>query len=94
MTVVVVTHELESAFKIADRNHCNGQGQSLGCRRCPKKFETATEPRVQQFLEPGADPTKTAGSYCERLFDETGDDLDTVPDLNCFWKSRAGAFRW
>ncbi|MGC9194597.1 MAG: ABC transporter ATP-binding protein [Syntrophobacteraceae bacterium] len=67
MTVVAVTHELESAFKIADRIVVMDQGRVLAAGG-PEEIKNSSNPRVQQFLNREADPYKMhMESYHQRL---------------------------
>ena len=50
MTVLVVTHALDSAFRIADRVAMLYQG-SLVAVGTPAQFKASTHPRVRQFVE-------------------------------------------
>jgi phospholipid/cholesterol/gamma-HCH transport system ATP-binding protein len=50
MTVLVVTHALDSAFRIADRVAMIHQG-SLIAVGTPEEFKASTNPRVRQFVE-------------------------------------------
>lgn len=50
MTVLVVTHALDSAFRIADRVAMLYQG-SLIAVGTPAEFKAASHPRVRQFVE-------------------------------------------
>jgi phospholipid/cholesterol/gamma-HCH transport system ATP-binding protein len=50
MTVLVVTHALDSAFRIADRVAMIHQG-SLIAVGSPQEFKASTQPRVRQFVE-------------------------------------------
>ena len=50
MTIVVVTHELESAFRIADQMIVMDQGRIL-VKGTPEAIRKSTDPRVQQFLQ-------------------------------------------
>jgi phospholipid/cholesterol/gamma-HCH transport system ATP-binding protein len=50
MTVVVVTHELASAFLIADRMVLIDKGNILAIGT-PGEFRASTQPRVRQFLD-------------------------------------------
>jgi phospholipid/cholesterol/gamma-HCH transport system ATP-binding protein len=50
MTVLVVTHALDSAFRIADRLAMIHQG-SLIAVGTPEEFKASTHPRVRQFVE-------------------------------------------
>ncbi len=72
MTVVVVTHELASAFKIADRIVVIDEGKILAAGN-PEEVRTSTDARVQQFLNREADAYKKhMDSYYERLLDAAG----------------------
>jgi phospholipid/cholesterol/gamma-HCH transport system ATP-binding protein len=72
MTVVVVTHELESAFKIADRMVVMDQGKILASGS-PEEIRNSTDQRVRQFLSREADPHSVLlDSYYECLFEHTG----------------------
>jgi len=63
MTVVVVTHELESAFKIADRMVVMDNGRVLAAGR-PEEIRKSTDERVRQFLRRDPDTLKVrADSY-------------------------------
>ena len=55
MTMVVVTHELASAFQIADRMVLVDRGQivAMGSR---EELRTSTHPRVRQFLDRVPEP--------------------------------------
>ncbi len=50
MTMVVVTHEMASAFRIADRVAFLYQG-SLIAVESKQDFQTSTDPRIRQFLD-------------------------------------------
>jgi phospholipid/cholesterol/gamma-HCH transport system ATP-binding protein len=72
MTVVVVTHELVSAFKIADRIVVIDEGKILAAGN-PEQVRTSADARVQQFLNREADAYKKhIDSYYERLIDGIG----------------------
>lgn len=67
MTIVVVTHELESAFKIADRIVVMDAGRVLAAGD-PEEIRNSTDPRVHQFLSRKADSYKMhMEAYYERL---------------------------
>ena len=67
MTIVVVTHELESAFKIADRIVVMDVGRVLASGT-PEEIRNCEDPRVQQFLSRRADSYKMhMEAYYERL---------------------------
>jgi len=60
MTVIVVTHEMPSAFRIADRIAMlyNGRFTSIGCK---DEIKASQNPRVRQFLDRiPEDMTKTS----------------------------------
>ena len=72
MTVLVVTHELESAFKIADRVVVMDKGTVMAAGS-PEEIRNGKDPRVVQFLNREADPNKIRSeSYYERLLGGTG----------------------
>jgi len=54
MTIVVVTHELESAFHIADQIIVMDQGRVLALGS-PEEIRSSRDERVQQFLSREAD---------------------------------------
>jgi phospholipid/cholesterol/gamma-HCH transport system ATP-binding protein len=71
MTVVVVTHEMASAFKIADRMAMLYKGSmvEVGTK---KQFESSPLPRVRQFLDRIPDKiadTATMDQYFQRYLD-------------------------
>lgn len=55
MTIIVVTHELASAFLIADRMLLIDKGNVLAMGT-PDEMHASTQPRVRQFLERIAEP--------------------------------------
>jgi phospholipid/cholesterol/gamma-HCH transport system ATP-binding protein len=67
VTIVVVTHELASAFLIADRIIVLDAGQIIAAVP-PDELRKSTHPRIQQFLNRVADT-------------ETGDDVDHLRQL-------------
>lgn len=70
MTVVVVTHELESAFKIADRIIMIDSGRVMASG-VPDEIRNSTDKRVRQFLNREADPHQiNTDSYYESLKDK------------------------
>ena len=72
MTAVVVTHELESAFMIADRMVVMDQGRILAAGS-PEEIRNNADGRVRQFLNREADPYRVGlDSYYERLFERKG----------------------
>jgi phospholipid/cholesterol/gamma-HCH transport system ATP-binding protein len=50
MTIVVVTHEMTSAFRIADRVAFLYQGSLIAVAE-KTKFQASTDPRIRQFLD-------------------------------------------
>lgn len=67
MTIIVVTHELESAFRIADRLVVMDRGHLLAAGSA-KEIRASKDLRVQQFLEREADPVEVNPSgYLSRL---------------------------
>ena len=72
MSIVVVTHELESAFKIADRIAVLDEGQLLFLGSVDA-LRQESNPRIQNLLNRRADEaTVDADEYLQRL---TGEDL-------------------
>ena len=55
MTILVVTHELASAFLIADRMVLIDKGRVIAVG-APAEFRASTQPRVRQFLDRIAEP--------------------------------------
>ena len=55
MTVIVVTHELASAFLIADRMVLIDKGQIVAFGT-PEQMRSSTHPRVRQFLDRVPEP--------------------------------------
>jgi phospholipid/cholesterol/gamma-HCH transport system ATP-binding protein len=68
MTVVVVTHELASAFRIADRLAMLYKG-SLIAVGTPEEFRQNPHPRIQQFLNRTPDPIADS-SAVDRFFEK------------------------
>lgn len=67
MTVIVVTHELESAFRIADRMIVMDEGRILA-EGSPEDIKASSNPRVQQFLGRRAEEAgQDVEAYLERL---------------------------
>ncbi|MHC1730245.1 MAG: ABC transporter ATP-binding protein [Syntrophobacteraceae bacterium] len=70
MTVVVVTHELESAFKIADRIIVMDKGKVMAAGK-PEEIRNHQDPRVHQFLSREADPHHiNLDSYYDSLLEK------------------------
>ncbi|HMH80901.1 MAG TPA: ABC transporter ATP-binding protein [Candidatus Acidoferrum sp.] len=55
MTIIVVTHELASAFLIADRMVLLDKGRIVA-NGTPGELQASTQPRVRQFLDRVAEP--------------------------------------
>jgi phospholipid/cholesterol/gamma-HCH transport system ATP-binding protein len=55
MTVIVVTHEMASAFRIADRMAMLYQGSLIAVGR-PEELRNSNQPRVRQFFDRVPDP--------------------------------------
>jgi phospholipid/cholesterol/gamma-HCH transport system ATP-binding protein len=55
MTVIVVTHELASAFLIADQMMLIDKGYIVAMGT-PAEMRASTQPRVRQFLDRVAEP--------------------------------------
>lgn len=55
MTIIVVTHELASAFLIADQMILVDKG-NIVARGTPEEMRASTQPRVRQFLDRIAEP--------------------------------------
>ncbi|MEN6440156.1 MAG: ATP-binding cassette domain-containing protein [Syntrophobacter sp.] len=67
MTLVVVTHELESAFKIADQIVMMDKGMVMAAG-VPEEVRNSDDPRVRQFLSREADPMHVnMDSYYEHI---------------------------
>ena len=67
ISVVVVTHEIESAFKIADRMTVLGQGHILATDT-PARIRRSTNPHIDSLINRRADQTPVdATAYLERL---------------------------
>ena len=71
MTMLVVTHEMGSAFKIADRIAMLYRG-SLIAVESKEAFRTSTHPRIRQFLDRQADPIGTSSAALHRLEELAG----------------------
>ena len=67
MTIVVVSHELASAFKIADRIAMLHRG-SLIAVGSKESFKASTHPRIRQFLDRIADPITESDTTRNHLF--------------------------
>jgi phospholipid/cholesterol/gamma-HCH transport system ATP-binding protein len=67
MTIVVVTHELASAFLIADRMVLIDKGQIIAIGT-PEEMKSNQHPRVRQFLDRVPDPDVSADEgFLDRL---------------------------
>jgi phospholipid/cholesterol/gamma-HCH transport system ATP-binding protein len=78
MTIIVVTHELASAFLIADRMILIDKGYVVAAGT-PEQMRTYTHPRVRQFLDRVAEP-EVAGEmdYLQMLTEGTSNTESTV----------------
>jgi phospholipid/cholesterol/gamma-HCH transport system ATP-binding protein len=71
MTIVVVTHELASAFLIADRMLLIDKGHIVA-QGTKEEMQSSTQPRVRQFLDRIAEPEVAAEQdYLEVLTGES-----------------------
>ena len=61
MTVIVVTHELASAFLIADQMMLIDKG-NIVAMGTPEEMRSSTQPRVRQFLDRVAEPEVSSGA--------------------------------
>ena len=50
LTAVTITHDMESAFRIADRIGMLNKGKIIALAK-PEEFRRLSDPRVQQFLQ-------------------------------------------
>jgi len=66
MTLVVVTHELASAFLIADRIAMVDKGHIVAIG-APDEIRADTNPRVRQFLDRVPDPVTADEGFLKRL---------------------------
>jgi phospholipid/cholesterol/gamma-HCH transport system ATP-binding protein len=66
LTLVVVTHELESAFAIADRMLML-DGGVVRIQGTPEEVRACTDPRVRQFFDRKADVETTSGRLADEL---------------------------
>jgi phospholipid/cholesterol/gamma-HCH transport system ATP-binding protein len=68
VTIVVVTHELASAFLIADRILLLDKGRVVACGT-PEEIRASQHPRVRQMLDRQPDSEATPGqAYLDSLF--------------------------
>jgi phospholipid/cholesterol/gamma-HCH transport system ATP-binding protein len=71
MTIVVVTHELASAFLIADRMILIDKGNIVAAGT-PQELRASTQPRVRQFLDRVPEPELSDEiDYLQMLTGET-----------------------
>jgi phospholipid/cholesterol/gamma-HCH transport system ATP-binding protein len=75
MTILVVTHELESAFRIADRLAMLHQGRLIAVGT-KEQFSGNVHPRIRQFLDRQPDPIagEVAEAFIASYFRESQDD--------------------
>jgi phospholipid/cholesterol/gamma-HCH transport system ATP-binding protein len=70
MTIVVVTHELASAFKIADRMVLIDKGNVIAIGT-PEEMKSSQQPRVRQFLDRIPEPeSEEEADYLDRLTED------------------------
>ena len=66
MTMLVVTHELASAFRIADRIAMLHEGSLIAVDE-NETFRASTDPRVRQFLDRVPDPVLDSEAFQQHL---------------------------
>ena len=71
MTVVVVTHEMASAFRIADRIAMLYKGSLIAVEN-KESFRASTHPRIRQFLDGIPDKVVEAPTVQEHLRELSG----------------------
>ncbi len=71
MTILVVTHELASAFRVADRMAMLYQG-SLIAVDTKDSFRASTHPRIRQFLDRTPDPIGQSAAVLSRFRELAG----------------------
>lgn len=71
MTMFVVTHELASAFNIADRIAMLYKG-SLVAVETKDGFKNSKHPRIRQFLDRQPDPIGTSAVAIQRMEELAG----------------------
>ena len=71
MTILVVTHELASAFRVADRMAMLYQG-SLIAVGAKESFLASTHPRIRQFLDRVPDPIAQSAAVQNRFRELAG----------------------
>ena len=78
MTIIVVTHELASAFLIADRMLLIDKGNIVALGT-PEEMRSSTQPRVRQFLDRIAEPEVSGElDYLQMLTAERSDAHNTA----------------
>ena len=71
MTILVVTHELASAFRVADRVAMLDRG-SLIAVDDKDAFQKSTQPRIRQFLDRVSDPIAESATVQDRFRELAG----------------------
>lgn len=66
MTLLVITHEMASAFRIADRIAFLYRGSLIAVQK-KESFEASTDPRIRQFLDRIPDPFGESASVQRQL---------------------------
>ena len=80
VTSVVVTHEMDSAFRIASRMVLLDKGRFIA-QGTPQEFRSSKDPRVRQFVDgliegPFTNRQENADDYEEALLGKRADDKD------------------
>jgi len=71
MTILVVTHEIASAFRIADRIAMLDNGSLIAVDN-KDAFKVSTDPRIRQFLDPVPGRIPESAAVQERLRELAG----------------------
>ena len=71
MTIVVVTHEIASAFRIADRIAMLYKGSLIAVDN-KDSFKASTDPRIRQFLDRVPDPITESAAVQDHLRELAG----------------------
>ena len=71
MTILVVTHEITSAFRIADRIAMLDNGSLIAVEN-KDSFKASTDPRIRQFLDPVPGPLPESAAVLDHLRELAG----------------------
>jgi len=71
MTILVVTHEIPSAFRIADRVAMLYKGSLIAVDN-KDAFKASTDPRIRQFLDRVPDPLTQSAAVQDHLRELAG----------------------